>query len=165
MFISLPLYYSPRPLAATTWCPLAFGELNIYRQLIYRNVIHVHCPLQISVKFTLIFSCHSLCQFMSDARDCESYLRQLQETIKRQYTCDKNSRLSKLEDLLQDSMVQYLLPSAEHISLFFLLQFSLWYDKLQQLPLISTSYNSITPQMFNLNCILIAVHGANEFLD
>ncbi|XP_040910092.1 microtubule-actin cross-linking factor 1 isoform X11 [Toxotes jaculatrix] len=43
-------------------------------------------------------------QFMSDARDCESYLRQLQETIKRQYTCDKNSRLSKLEDLLQDSM-------------------------------------------------------------
>ncbi|RVE66770.1 hypothetical protein OJAV_G00110690 [Oryzias javanicus] len=43
-------------------------------------------------------------QFMSDARDCESYLRQLQDTIKRQYTCDKNSRLSKLEDLLQDSM-------------------------------------------------------------
>ncbi|CAG5889364.1 unnamed protein product [Menidia menidia] len=43
-------------------------------------------------------------QFMSDARDCESYLRQLQETIKRQYTCDKTSRLSKLEDLLQDSM-------------------------------------------------------------
>ncbi|XP_034017058.1 microtubule-actin cross-linking factor 1 isoform X22 [Thalassophryne amazonica] len=43
-------------------------------------------------------------QFMSDARDCESYLRQLQETIKRQYTCDKNSRLSKLEDLLLDSM-------------------------------------------------------------
>ncbi|XP_071357170.1 microtubule-actin cross-linking factor 1, isoforms 1/2/3/4/5 isoform X19 [Trachinotus anak] len=43
-------------------------------------------------------------QFMSDARECELYLRQLQETIKRQYTCDKNSRLSKLEDLLQDSM-------------------------------------------------------------
>ncbi|KAI1901789.1 hypothetical protein AGOR_G00038010 [Albula goreensis] len=43
-------------------------------------------------------------QFMSDARECESYLRQLQDTIKRQYTCDKNSRLGKLEDLLQDSM-------------------------------------------------------------
>uniref|UniRef100_A0A671QTD4 Microtubule-actin cross-linking factor 1-like n=1 Tax=Sinocyclocheilus anshuiensis TaxID=1608454 RepID=A0A671QTD4_9TELE len=43
-------------------------------------------------------------QFTSDARDCESYLRQLQDTIKRQYTCDKNSRLSRLEDLLQDSM-------------------------------------------------------------
>lgn len=42
---------------------------------------------------------------MSDARDCESYLRQLQDTIKRQYTCDKNSRLGRLEDLLQDSMV------------------------------------------------------------
>ncbi|XP_056890629.1 microtubule-actin cross-linking factor 1 isoform X17 [Takifugu flavidus] len=43
-------------------------------------------------------------QYTSDARECESYLRQLQDTIKRQYTCDKNSRLSKLEDLLQDSM-------------------------------------------------------------
>uniref|UniRef100_A0A674BSA2 Microtubule actin crosslinking factor 1 n=1 Tax=Salmo trutta TaxID=8032 RepID=A0A674BSA2_SALTR len=43
-------------------------------------------------------------QFVSDARDCETYLRQLQDTIKRQYTCDKNSRLGKLEDLLQDSM-------------------------------------------------------------
>uniref|UniRef100_A0A672SX36 Microtubule actin crosslinking factor 1 n=1 Tax=Sinocyclocheilus grahami TaxID=75366 RepID=A0A672SX36_SINGR len=43
-------------------------------------------------------------QFMSDARDCESYLRQLQDTIKRQYICDKNSRLGRLEDLLQDSM-------------------------------------------------------------
>ncbi|XP_071223581.1 microtubule-actin cross-linking factor 1-like isoform X13 [Salvelinus alpinus] len=43
-------------------------------------------------------------QFVSDARDCETYLRQLQDTIKRQYTCDKSSRLSKLEDLLQDSM-------------------------------------------------------------
>ncbi|XP_062870398.1 microtubule-actin cross-linking factor 1, isoforms 1/2/3/4/5 isoform X12 [Trichomycterus rosablanca] len=43
-------------------------------------------------------------QFMSDARECETYLRQLQDTIKRQYTCDKNSRLGKLEDLLQDSM-------------------------------------------------------------
>ncbi|XP_077362461.1 microtubule-actin cross-linking factor 1 isoform X5 [Festucalex cinctus] len=43
-------------------------------------------------------------QFMNDARDCESYLRQLQESIKRQYTCDRNSRLSRLEDLLQDSM-------------------------------------------------------------
>lgn len=42
---------------------------------------------------------------MSDARDCESYLRQLQDTIKRQYTCDKNSRLGRLEDMLQDSMV------------------------------------------------------------
>ncbi len=53
----------------------------------------------------LMFQFVSFCQFMSDARECESYLRQLQETIKRQYTCDKNSRLSKLEDLLQDSMV------------------------------------------------------------
>ncbi|XP_037119544.1 microtubule-actin cross-linking factor 1 isoform X21 [Syngnathus acus] len=43
-------------------------------------------------------------QFMSDARHSETYLKQLQESIKRQYTCDRNSRLSRLEDLLQDSM-------------------------------------------------------------
>uniref|UniRef100_A0A1A8EJA6 Microtubule-actin crosslinking factor 1 n=2 Tax=Nothobranchius korthausae TaxID=1143690 RepID=A0A1A8EJA6_9TELE len=43
-------------------------------------------------------------QFTSDARDCESYLRQLQDAIRRQYSCDRNSRLAKLEDLLQDSM-------------------------------------------------------------
>uniref|UniRef100_A0A3Q2DDD3 Calponin-homology (CH) domain-containing protein n=1 Tax=Cyprinodon variegatus TaxID=28743 RepID=A0A3Q2DDD3_CYPVA len=54
-------------------------------------------------------------QFVSDARDCESYLRQLQDTIKRQYTCDKNSRLSKLEDLLQDSMVTH--PHSENSTL------------------------------------------------
>lgn len=58
-----------------------------------------------SVSFVLLY------QFVSDARDCESYLRQLHETIKRQYTCDKNSRLTKLEDLLQDSMVSD--PSAQ----------------------------------------------------
>ncbi|XP_035384751.1 microtubule-actin cross-linking factor 1 isoform X15 [Electrophorus electricus] len=43
-------------------------------------------------------------QFTSDLRECETYLRQLQDTIKRQYTCDRGSRLGKLEDLLQDSM-------------------------------------------------------------
>ncbi|XP_030644544.1 microtubule-actin cross-linking factor 1 [Chanos chanos] len=43
-------------------------------------------------------------QFVTDIRECETFLRQLQDTIKRQYTCDKNSRLGKLEDLLQDSM-------------------------------------------------------------
>lgn len=61
----------------------------------------LHWPPQ---RHNVKYSCLP-CQFMGDARDCESYLRQLQETIKRQYTCDRNSRLSKLEDLLQDSMV------------------------------------------------------------
>lgn len=63
---------------------------------------------------------------MSDARDCESYLRQLQETIKRQYTCDKSSRLSKLEDLLQDSMVSAHPPSAAHLSFISLYQLSVF---------------------------------------
>lgn len=69
-----------------------------------QNIFHVE---NISyVQLPVLIRCFRFfCQFTSDARDCESYLRQLQETIKRQYTCDKNSRLSKLEDLLQDSMV------------------------------------------------------------
>ncbi|XP_042296326.1 microtubule-actin cross-linking factor 1 isoform X13 [Sceloporus undulatus] len=43
-------------------------------------------------------------QFFSDARDSESYLRNLQDTIKRKYCCDRNTSLTRLEDLLQDSM-------------------------------------------------------------
>ncbi|XP_074190545.1 microtubule-actin cross-linking factor 1 isoform X19 [Rhinolophus sinicus] len=43
-------------------------------------------------------------QFFSDARDLESFLRNLQDSIKRKYSCDHNTSLSRLEDLLQDSM-------------------------------------------------------------
>uniref|UniRef100_A0A8C6W9R7 Calponin-homology (CH) domain-containing protein n=1 Tax=Nannospalax galili TaxID=1026970 RepID=A0A8C6W9R7_NANGA len=44
-------------------------------------------------------------QFFSDARDLELFLRNLQDSIKRKYTCDHTTSLSRLEDLLQDSMV------------------------------------------------------------
>ena len=68
-------------------------------------------------------ACVYLCvysQFMGEVRDCESYLRQLQDTIKRQYTCDRNSRLGKLEDLLQDSMVRPAVLSCSRVQgLFF----------------------------------------------
>nr|XP_060640068.1 microtubule-actin cross-linking factor 1 isoform X12 [Anolis sagrei ordinatus] len=43
-------------------------------------------------------------QFFSDARDSESYLKSLQDAIKRKYSCDRNTSLTRLEDLLQDSM-------------------------------------------------------------
>uniref|UniRef100_A0A670JV39 Microtubule actin crosslinking factor 1 n=1 Tax=Podarcis muralis TaxID=64176 RepID=A0A670JV39_PODMU len=43
-------------------------------------------------------------QFFSDARDSETYLKNLQDTIKRKYSCDCNTSLTRLEDLLQDSM-------------------------------------------------------------
>ncbi|XP_062889790.1 microtubule-actin cross-linking factor 1 isoform X17 [Mobula hypostoma] len=43
-------------------------------------------------------------QFLSDVKEAEQYLRNLQETIRRKYKCDQTSSLSKLEDLLQDSM-------------------------------------------------------------
>ncbi|NXG57405.1 MACF1 factor, partial [Hemiprocne comata] len=43
-------------------------------------------------------------QFFSDARDSEAYLRNLQDSIKRKYSCDHNTSLTRLEDLLQDSM-------------------------------------------------------------
>lgn len=44
-------------------------------------------------------------QFFSDARDSETYLKNLQDTIRRKYSCDRNTSLTRLEDLLQDSMV------------------------------------------------------------
>lgn len=44
-------------------------------------------------------------QFFSDARESETYLRNLQDSIKRKYSCDHNTSLTRLEDLLQDSMV------------------------------------------------------------
>ena len=44
-------------------------------------------------------------QFFSDARESETYLRSLQDSIKRKYSCDHNTSLTRLEDLLQDSMV------------------------------------------------------------
>uniref|UniRef100_A0A8B9GDW7 Microtubule actin crosslinking factor 1 n=1 Tax=Amazona collaria TaxID=241587 RepID=A0A8B9GDW7_9PSIT len=43
-------------------------------------------------------------QFFSDARELEAYLRNLQDSIKRKYSCDHNTSLTRLEDLLQDSM-------------------------------------------------------------
>ncbi|XP_063167779.1 microtubule-actin cross-linking factor 1-like [Candoia aspera] len=43
-------------------------------------------------------------QFFSDARDSETFLRSLQDNIKRKYSCDRNTSLTRLEDLLQDSM-------------------------------------------------------------
>uniref|UniRef100_F6YYH0 Microtubule actin crosslinking factor 1 n=1 Tax=Ornithorhynchus anatinus TaxID=9258 RepID=F6YYH0_ORNAN len=43
-------------------------------------------------------------QFFSDARDLEAFLRNLQDSIKRKYSCDHNTSLLRLEDLLQDSM-------------------------------------------------------------
>ncbi|XP_031818063.1 microtubule-actin cross-linking factor 1 isoform X8 [Sarcophilus harrisii] len=45
-------------------------------------------------------------QFFSDARDLETFLKNLQDSIKRKYSCDHNTSLSRLEDLLQDSMAQ-----------------------------------------------------------
>uniref|UniRef100_A0ABM5ETF4 Microtubule-actin cross-linking factor 1 isoform X3 n=1 Tax=Pogona vitticeps TaxID=103695 RepID=A0ABM5ETF4_9SAUR len=43
-------------------------------------------------------------QFFSDARESETYLKNLQDTIRRKYSCDRNTSLTRLEDLLQDSM-------------------------------------------------------------
>ncbi|XP_078536890.1 microtubule-actin cross-linking factor 1 isoform X2 [Lissotriton helveticus] len=43
-------------------------------------------------------------QFFSDMRESETYLRNLQESIKRKYSCELSTSMSRLEDLLQDSM-------------------------------------------------------------
>ncbi|XP_075460627.1 microtubule-actin cross-linking factor 1 isoform X19 [Ascaphus truei] len=43
-------------------------------------------------------------QFFSDMRESEVYLRNLQDSIKRKYSCDRNTSVTRLEDMLQDSM-------------------------------------------------------------
>ncbi|XP_039183756.1 microtubule-actin cross-linking factor 1 isoform X5 [Crotalus tigris] len=45
-------------------------------------------------------------QFFGDARESETFLKNLQDSIKRKYSCDRNTSLTRLEDLLQDSMAQ-----------------------------------------------------------
>ncbi|XP_067840170.1 microtubule-actin cross-linking factor 1 isoform X9 [Heptranchias perlo] len=43
-------------------------------------------------------------EFYNDAKESMDYLKNLQETIKRKYSCDKSSSLVRLEDLVQESM-------------------------------------------------------------
>ncbi|XP_070621010.1 microtubule-actin cross-linking factor 1 isoform X4 [Erythrolamprus reginae] len=43
-------------------------------------------------------------QFFGDARESETFLKSLQDNIKRKYSCDRHTSLTRLEDLLQDSM-------------------------------------------------------------
>ncbi|KAM4701985.1 microtubule-actin cross-linking factor 1 [Discoglossus pictus] len=43
-------------------------------------------------------------KFFSDVRDSEVYLRNLQDSIKRKYSCDRSTSVTRLEDMLQDSM-------------------------------------------------------------
>ncbi|XP_056412563.1 microtubule-actin cross-linking factor 1 isoform X14 [Hyla sarda] len=43
-------------------------------------------------------------QFFSDVRESDVYLKNLQESIKRKYSSDRNTSMNRLEDMLQDSM-------------------------------------------------------------
>lgn len=44
-------------------------------------------------------------QFFSDAKESMDYLKNLQDSIQRKYSCDRTTSLHRLEDLIQDSMV------------------------------------------------------------
>uniref|UniRef100_A0A3Q2YZC1 Si:ch211-165e15.1 n=1 Tax=Hippocampus comes TaxID=109280 RepID=A0A3Q2YZC1_HIPCM len=43
-------------------------------------------------------------EFFSDAKESMDFLRNLQDAIQRKYSCDRNSSLHRLEDLIQESM-------------------------------------------------------------
>ncbi|KAJ8359996.1 hypothetical protein SKAU_G00165210 [Synaphobranchus kaupii] len=43
-------------------------------------------------------------EFFTDAKDAQDYLKILQDTIQRKYSCDRSSGLHRLEDLVQESM-------------------------------------------------------------
>ncbi|XP_058132135.1 plectin isoform X18 [Dasypus novemcinctus] len=42
-------------------------------------------------------------QFFADVREAEEQLQKLQETLRRKYTCDRSTTVTRLEDLLQDA--------------------------------------------------------------
>lgn len=44
-------------------------------------------------------------QFFSEAKESMDYLKSLQDAIQRKYSCDRTSSLHRLEDLIQESMV------------------------------------------------------------
>uniref|UniRef100_A0A3B3HYJ8 SH3 domain-containing protein n=1 Tax=Oryzias latipes TaxID=8090 RepID=A0A3B3HYJ8_ORYLA len=43
-------------------------------------------------------------EFFSDAKESMDYLKNLQDSIQRKYSCDRSSSLHRLEDLIQESM-------------------------------------------------------------
>ncbi|XP_078542690.1 plectin isoform X4 [Lissotriton helveticus] len=43
-------------------------------------------------------------QFFSDVKDTEEYLKKLQDSLKKKYSCDRSITVTRLEDLLQDSI-------------------------------------------------------------
>lgn len=48
---------------------------------------------------------HSSVQFFSDAKEAMDFLKNLEGSIERKYSCDQTSSLHRLEDLVQESMV------------------------------------------------------------
>ncbi|XP_054841177.1 plectin isoform X4 [Eublepharis macularius] len=43
-------------------------------------------------------------QFFADVKEAEEFLRKAQETLRKKFTCDRSVTLTRLEDLLQDSL-------------------------------------------------------------
>ncbi|XP_078280393.1 plectin-like [Rhinoraja longicauda] len=43
-------------------------------------------------------------QYFADVKDAETFLKKLQESMRRKYTCDRSMTVTRLEDLLQDSI-------------------------------------------------------------
>ncbi|XP_031759736.1 plectin isoform X6 [Xenopus tropicalis] len=43
-------------------------------------------------------------QFFADAKEAEDHLKKIQDTMRRKYVCDRSITVTRLEDLLQDSM-------------------------------------------------------------
>nr|XP_032815500.1 plectin isoform X3 [Petromyzon marinus] len=62
-------------------------------------ILQICCCIETHIKENTAYF-----QFFKEAKDVEEGLKSLQETIRRKYTCDKASSLTRLEDIVQDSM-------------------------------------------------------------
>ncbi|KAM3841395.1 plectin isoform 15-T15 [Vipera latastei] len=57
-------------------------------------------------------------QFFSDVKEAEEFLRKTQETMKKKFTCDRSITVTRLEDLLQDSLEEkdHLMQYQSHLA-------------------------------------------------
>ncbi|XP_078722435.1 plectin isoform X1 [Lampetra fluviatilis] len=62
-------------------------------------ILQICCCIETHIKENTAYF-----QFFKESKDVEEGLKSLQETIRRKYTCDKASSLTRLEDIVQDSM-------------------------------------------------------------
>ncbi|XP_032872609.1 plectin isoform X1 [Amblyraja radiata] len=65
----------------------------------WRWILQLCCCIEAHLKENTAYF-----QYFADVKDAENFLTKLQESMRRKYTCDRSMTVTRLEDLLQDSI-------------------------------------------------------------